>query len=189
MKAKVLCITAALSGLFVLSAIPAFAAFPASCSNVVLHGNYGFTVNGKITPPGGSAFVAQQGVSLQDFDGNGHFTAKDFIMTNGASAINPGTAVNANGFRVNESGTYTVNSDCTGSMILNQYTKFNTLAASIHIKFVLAQGGKEIREVVSGITAFPPDGPVSGIAIPATILANGTKLGRVARDTDDGDWD
>lgn len=183
MKTKMVLYVAALG--FLMLGQPVKSAGAQTCSNAILHGNYGFTVDGKIIPPGGSAFVAQQGVSSQDFDGNGHFTAKDFVMTNGVPAINPSTAVNANRFRVNESGEYTVNSDCTGSMTLNQYTKFNMLAASIHIKFVLAQGGKQVREVVSGITAFPPGAPISGITIPATILANGTKLGRV--DIDD-DW-
>ncbi|MGB7024972.1 MAG: hypothetical protein WBD73_14330, partial [Candidatus Acidiferrales bacterium] len=129
MKAKFFGIAAALSFLLFLSAAPpAFAQFHTTCSNALLRGDYGFTVDGKVIPPGGSAFVAQQGVALQHFDGNGNFKAVDFIMTNGAPAINPSTDLNANGFRANESGTYTVNSDCTGSMTLNQDTKFNTVA-------------------------------------------------------------
>jgi len=174
MKTKLFSIAAALSFLLFLSAAPAFAQFPTTCSNALLQGNYGFTVDGKIIPPGGSAFVAQQGVALQHFDGEGHFTAVDFIMTNGAPAINVSTAVNGDGFRSNENGTYTVNPDCTGSMMLNQDTKFLTLASTIQIKFVLVKGGKEIREVVTSVTAFPLGVKTN---IPATILANGKKLG------------
>ena len=173
MKAKFFGIAAALSFLLFLSAAPAFAQFPTTCSNALLRGDYSFTVDGKIIPPGGTAFVAQQGVALQHFDGEGHFTAVDFIMNNGAPAINPSTAVNSNGFRSNESGTYTVNPDCTGSMTLNQDTKFYTLASTIQIKFVLVKRGKEIREVVTSITAFPMGVKTN---VPATILANGKKL-------------
>jgi hypothetical protein len=173
MKAKLFSVTAALSFLLFLSAVSAFAQFPTTCSNALLRGDYGFTVDGKIIPPGGTAFVAQQGVALQHFDGAGNFTAVDFIMTNGVPAINPSTAVNSNGFRTNERGTYTVNPDCTGKLTLNQYTKFDTLAATIEIKFVLVKSGKEIREVVQSITAFPPSGEVN---IPATILSTGKKL-------------
>lgn len=180
MKAKFFSLTATLSFLLFLSTVPSFAQIPA-CSNALLRGDYGVTVDGKIIPPGAAAFVTQQGVALRHYDGVGNFTQVDFIMTNGAPAINPGTAVNANGFRTNESGTYTVNPDCTGSETLNQYTKFNTLAATIQVKFVLAKGGTEIREVVQSITAYP-----GGVETPvtATILANGKKLGPLDDDQD-----
>lgn len=199
MKAKLITIAAALSFLLFLSAVPAFAQFPTTCSNILLYGDYGFTVNGKIIPPepeGQTAFVAQQGVALQHFFGDGTFKAVDFIMTNGVPAINPSTAINSStGFRTNERGTYTVNPDCTGSLTLNQYTKFNTLAATIQIKFVLVKGGKEIREVVTSITAnLPCDGDtndpscvaggIETVNVPATILANGKKLGPFGGDTD-----
>lgn len=174
MKMKHFSIVAALSFLSWFGAIPALAQFPTSCSNSMLRGNYGFTVNGKIIPPGGVGFVAQQGVALQHFDGAGHFVAVDFIMTNSVPTTNqPGTAVNSNGFRINESGTYTVNPDCTGKLTLNTYTIYNTLASTIQIKFVLDRGGKEVREVVKSITAYPPSGKVN---ITATILAKGEKL-------------
>src|SRR5215469_14469596 len=174
MKGKFLSLTAALGSLLLLSTVPTFAQLPTTCSNALLRGDYGVTVDGKIIPPGANAFVAQQGVALRHYDGQGNFSQVDFIMTNGVPAINPNTAVNSNGFRTNESGTYTVNPDCTGSETLNQYTKLNTLAATIQVKFVLANGGTEIHEVVQTITAFP-----GGVETPvtATILANGRKLG------------
>jgi hypothetical protein len=177
MKVKLFSIAAALSFLFFLSAAPAFAQqLPTTCSNAMLHGNYAFTINGKIMPPGQTAFVAQQGVAMTNYDGNGNLTQVDFIMTNGVPSLNPSTAVNGNGFRENETGTYTVNPDCTGSLTINFKTKFDTPAATIQVKFVLAKSGREIREVVQSVTAFLPGGPDGGVNVPATILADGKKL-------------
>jgi hypothetical protein len=173
MKAKILEFVATLSVLLIVSASTAWSQLPATCGDYLLHGTYGFQVNGKIIPPGQTAFVKQQGVALQNFDGAGHFTAVDFIMTNGVPAINPATAVNSNGFRENESGTYTVNPDCTGSLTLNQDTKLNALTSQIQIKFVLVKGGKEIFEVVQSITAYPGGVETN---VPATIIADGKKL-------------
>jgi hypothetical protein len=193
MKAKLFTIAAALSFLFFLSAAPTFAQLPTTCSNALLRGDYGFTVDGKIIPPGGSAFVAQQGVAIVHYNGAGQFDQVDFIMTNGSPAINPGTAVNANGFRTNESGIYTVNPDCTGSFTLYQHTKFDTKAATVTGMFVLAKGGKEIRQVVKSITVYLPLGApgTSGctvapcaVNVPATILANGKKLEPLGDDSD-----
>lgn len=177
MKAKLFSITAALSFLLFLSAAPAFAQLPTTCSNAMLNGDYAFTINGKIippVPPGQTAFVAQQGVAMTHYDGVGHLRQVDFVMSNGNPAINPTTALNTStGFRTNESGTYKVNPDCTGSLTINTYTNLDKLAATIQVKFVLAKSGKEIREVVQSITAFLPTGKVT---VPATILADGKKL-------------
>lgn len=183
MKAKVFCITAALSLLLFLSVAPVFAQLPTTCSDETLHGNYAFTIKGKIVPPGQTAFVAQQGVAMTNYDGDGKLTQVDFVMTNGLPAIMPSTVVNGNGFRESENGTYTVNPDCTGSLTINTYTTSNTLAATIQVKFVLAKGGREIREVVESITAFLPNN--GKVNVPATILADGKKLGPV--DNDRGD--
>lgn len=177
MKPKFSCITA-LAFLLSLLAAPAFAQqLPTTCSNALLHGDYAFTINGQIIPPGQAAFVPQQGVAMTSYDGNGHLIQVDYVVSNAVPAINAGTAVNANGFRENESGTYTVNPDCTGSLTINFYTKFDTKAATIQIKFVLAKSGREIREIVQSITAFPPGGPQGGVNVPAAILADGKELG------------
>lgn len=178
MKTKFFCMAAALGFLLSASATGISAQqLPSTCSNAMLHGNYGFTINGQIIPPGQTAFVAQQGVAMTNYDGNGKLVQVDYVLSNGIPAINPGTAVNGNGFRENETGTYTVNPDCTGSLTINMYTKFDTKAATIQVKFVLAKSGREIREVVQSITAFPPGGPEGGVNVPATILADGRKLG------------
>ena len=49
-----------------------------------------------------------------------------------------------------------------------------TLGATIEIKFVLAQRGKEIREIATQITIYTPGGPIHPLA---AILAEGRKLG------------
>jgi hypothetical protein len=185
MKPKVFCIAAALGFLLSLSAGPIFAQeLPATCSNTMLHGNYAFTISGQIIPPGQTAFVAQQGVAMTNYDGNGKLRQVDYVMTNGVPAINMGTVVNGDGFREDEDGTYTVNPDCTGSLTINMYTKMGTKAAIIQVKFVLAKSSREIREVVQSITAFPPGAPAAGVNVPAIILANGKKLGPLYDDRD-----
>lgn len=189
MKAKVFWSIAALCFLLGSLATPMFGQLPTSCSNAMLHGNYGFTINGKIIPPGGTQFVAQQGVSMQHFDGAGNETAAvDFIMTNGVPFGGHPFVDDGNGFRGNESGTYTVNPDCTGSAKLNFYNQSDQLITTIQVQFVLANGGKEIREVVKSITLISPTACNLGeagcsVGVPATILADGKKLG--ALDNDD----
>lgn len=174
MKTKML--LSALAFVFLMLGQPVESAGAQTCSNATLYGDYAFTINGKIIPPGATQFVAQQGVAMTHYDGAGKLTQVDFLMTNGVPAINPSTDVNGHGFRTNESGTYTVNPDCTGSLTINFYTKFDTLSATINVKFVLATGGKEVREVVQSITAYPPGGPTTGVSIPATVVADGKKL-------------
>jgi hypothetical protein len=56
-----------------------------------------------------------------------------------------------------ENGTYTVNSDCTGSMVINlnvPSVPAGTSSGAINILFVISDGGRHIHEVVSQFT--PP---------------------------------
>jgi hypothetical protein len=54
-----------------------------------------------------------------------------------------------------EQGTYTVNSDCTGSMVINLNAPVTTGSTGvINIMFVISNGGRHIHEVVSQFT--PP---------------------------------
>ena len=99
------------------------------CSLETLKGRYGLTFSGLTTramvPAAIDAFVPVVGGGLVTFDGEGHLTAAETVSVGGQIAP------------VNVLGTYTVNSDCTGS--------FTTSHA--HLDLVIVRGGKEILAV------------------------------------------
>jgi hypothetical protein len=105
----------------------------ASCSNSTLKGDYGFTITGQIL--GGPLAGPVTGVAITHFDGAGNLTQEDFVVHNGVA----GTS-----FQTGETGTYTVNSDCTGSAVINIPS-----SPAINLMFVVVKRGKEIRTVVS----------------------------------------
>jgi hypothetical protein len=82
------------------------------------------------------------------FDGQGNLTQRDYQGDNiaGPDFAPPGR----------ERGTYTVNPDCTGSMVINLNVPNAPKGQSgvIWIKFVISDGGRHIHEVVSELT--PP---------------------------------
>jgi hypothetical protein len=98
------------------------------CSNASLRGNYGFQFKGTVVglgPIGGVARIT--------FDGAGNFTQTDNVTVNGFAIVpnRPG------------SGTYDVNADCTGTQTLNSGGRVT------HTKFVIAENGKEVFDVVT----------------------------------------
>jgi hypothetical protein len=85
---------------------------------------------------------------IKVFDGKGKFTQRDYI----------GDSLRTRGqidFATGETGTYTVNSDCTGSAVIN-LNVLGTLPPHgvIQVVFVICGGGRHIHEVVSEFT--PP---------------------------------
>jgi hypothetical protein len=109
-----------------------------TCSNATLQGGYGFTIQGSQTA-GGPIAGPVAGAALTIFDGQGGFSQHDAVMHNG-------TLVSGH-----ESGTYTVDDDCTG-----QFSFLNAAGVPIHTGFVIDDGGSEIRAVVlnPGTTIF-----------------------------------
>jgi hypothetical protein len=141
----------------------------ATCSNSTLKGDFGTTVGGSIAPPPNNVFVPQAGVAMMHFDGIGGFTQSDFIVINGLPS--PGHSVTASGeavFETGETGTYTVNSDCTGSATINFPG-----GRVINLAFVIASQGREWHSVVTQILAPSPSGTV---VVPAAIRSDGVKL-------------
>jgi hypothetical protein len=53
------------------------------------------------------------------FDGNGGPMQVDNAILGGISVIMPGTPLTDNGFRANETGSYSVAADCTGTAVIN----------------------------------------------------------------------
>jgi len=102
------------------------------CSNRTLSGDYGFALTGEILGPG----LQFRGVVMQHYDGKGNLTQVDHIVTGGfppAEEWTPG------------SGTYTVNSNCTGSAVIN--IPGNPLSPVL-LHFVVVKHGREIHQVV-----------------------------------------
>jgi hypothetical protein len=121
------------------------------CSNTTLKGEYAFGVTNYTVPE----VVA--GIKL--FDGNGKFTQRDYtgdsLRTMGQTDFAPPGQ---------EKGAYTVNHDCTGSMVINLNAlgvpPVTTQGGVINIMFVISDGGRHIHEVVSEFTPPGSSGPV-----------------------------
>ena len=121
-------------GMLVIFAGVALAQEQKVCSNATLQGSFGYTSTGTllesfVPPPFAGPFGE---VGRQTFDGNGTTKATATLSSNGN--INQVVAI---------SGTYAVNSDCTGSMTLN----IPSLMATLHADFVIDDNGVEIRAI------------------------------------------
>jgi hypothetical protein len=116
-----------------------------SCSNRTLQGDYGFTVEGILGIPGlpPGLGLTLRGVVMTHYDGRGNFTQMDHIVVNFIPASQDWTP---------GSGTYTVNSDCTGTAVIN--SSENPGPLTLH--FVIVKEAKEIRQVVdsNAVTAI-----------------------------------
>jgi hypothetical protein len=161
-----------------------------ACSNGMLKGTYSFRVHGELLgildATGGAHFFASpqliDGVAVQTFNGNGSFTRKDYVQNSGRPR--PGQA-NSSGFTEGETGPYTVNSDCTGTMTVNfPAASGSAQGTRIDFKIVVADEGRIIDGVVSsqflavggplvtpdGTNCYPgcdvlPQGGVEGIKV------------------------
>jgi hypothetical protein len=130
------------ANLFVLAALmlgvlgTAFANDSASCNNKLIAGSYGFTVQG--TKLGGAGPVGPQvGVAMAQFDGNGSFSQIDTVTIDGT--------VVADFTHTPATGTYTVNSDCTGTFTIN----FTDGRPPVVTSFIVVENGTEIDAVVT----------------------------------------
>jgi hypothetical protein len=107
-----------------------------ACNNKLIAGNYGFVLQG--TKLGGAGFLGQQvGVAMADFDGKGTFTQIDTV-TVGGEVVSDFTHTAA-------TGTYTVNSNCTGTFTIN----FTDGRPTVIVNFVVVDSGNEIDTVVT----------------------------------------
>jgi hypothetical protein len=112
------------------------------CTNATLHGDYAFSVANLTLP--------QVVVGIGRFDGKGGFSQADYI---GDSLRTAG----ATSFRGGETGSYTVNPDCTGSQEIDLNVPGVPIGTShgvIKNMFVISNGGRAIHGVVAEFT--PP---------------------------------
>jgi hypothetical protein len=107
-----------------------------SCSNGTLSGDYGYAAEGLLSPgPGLPPELQFRSVGLSHFNGKGNLTGVEHTVVNGTSLEIDWTA---------NSGTYTVNSDCTGKLVLNT----PNAPAPLNIFFVLVRQGREFHTVL-----------------------------------------
>ena len=117
------------------------------CSNATLNGEYAFGVL-TVASSTGPGVVA----GIKVFDGNGKFTQRDYMGNSVPAEFAPPGQ---------ETGTYTVDRDCTGSMVINLNAPVPTGSTGvINILFVISNGGRHIHEVVSEFTPPGSTGPV-----------------------------
>jgi hypothetical protein len=107
---------------------------PLKCSAGTMAGDYAYTIEGTllISP---TITLPIHGISLAHYDGRGNKTQLDHVVVNGQEPQEEWTP---------GSGTYTVNEDCTGS----QEVFINGGSDPIRSHFIIANGGREIREVI-----------------------------------------
>lgn len=108
-----------------------------SCSNATIKGSYGYTLSGtRPVPFGPNAGQIEQliGAGVRHHDGMGNFTQVDTVK----GAIAGAVVENAT------SGTYVVNSDCSGAFVLFIPGPNITVEA----RFVVVNNGKEVKWIV-----------------------------------------
>jgi hypothetical protein len=110
------------------------------CSNATLKGAYAFSVLTIVaaSPPGPGVVVG-----LGTFDGRGGFTQIDY-PGNGGTVLGLDEK-----FRTGQTGSYTVNRNCTGFMTID-------LGATVGVTtnaFVMSNGGRSIHAVIAAFTA------------------------------------
>jgi hypothetical protein len=130
-------VTAASLTLAVYSQTPAGAVSPQFsgpglvCSNMTLKGDWGATVEGTVVGPN----ILFRGLARAHFDGKGHFTQVDHIVSDGMAPADEWTP---------GSGTYTVNPDCTGSSVISSGSNPNPIVTH----FIIVDNGKKTIGVV-----------------------------------------
>jgi hypothetical protein len=116
------------------------------CSNATLQGEYAFGVTSYTSnlPP-----TVVAGIKI--FDGNGHFTQRDYGGNTSPAEFSP---------KGQEQGTYIVNRDCTGGLVINLNAPVPSGSTGvIKVLFVISDGGRHIHEVVSEFTPPGSGGP------------------------------
>jgi len=120
--------------MFALAVAP-FSAIPADasvCNNATIRGDYAYTIHGQVFVPNGPV-LAIDGLARTTFDGQGNVFELDAVAANGNMA--PGWVPNT--------GIYSVNPDCTGTI-----TVTNGNQPLIHLQIIISQSGNTIHEMV-----------------------------------------
>jgi hypothetical protein len=116
-----------------LAASSAVTAQASVCNNSTIRGSYAYTIHGQVFIPNGPTLFID-GLAKTTFNGEGYLTELDAVAVNGNVA--PGWVPNT--------GTYSVNPDCTGTI-----TVTNGNQPEIHLQIIVAQSGNTIHEMVT----------------------------------------
>jgi len=108
-------------------------AYAGVCNNATIQGTCAFTIHGTILNSDGSTLFVD-GLAKTTFDGKGNLIQLDAVAVNGNVA--PGWASNT--------GTYSVNPDCTGT-----FTVTNGSQAPVHLQMIVAHSGNTIHDMVT----------------------------------------
>jgi hypothetical protein len=104
------------------------------CSNRTLFGDYGYASEGVLLPAPGVSLQFRS-VGMTHFDGKGNLTWVEHTVVNGTPLQAGWTAA---------SGTYTVNSDCTGTAVVNTPNS----PVPLNLAFMVVREGKEMHSVL-----------------------------------------
>ena len=147
------------------------------CTDTILTGDYAFTISGQIFVPNGLV-IQREGIAMTHFDGAGNLSQVDLVLSSPNGVAPPGFTLPIDpvtGFHTQEKGTYTVYSDCTGTLTINFPAATSDVGpipgAIIVAKFALSNGGRAIHAIVTKLTPPGAPGPVS-----ALIHSEGHKL-------------
>jgi hypothetical protein len=140
----------------------------ANCDNGSLQGQYAFKVQGANVGVFDSAGTLHpfaspllvNGVGQFTFDGNGSLTKVDYNVGNGTPSITPAIPLTEDGFRTGQTGSYSVDEDCTGNLLFNVPG-----GRVVQIAFALVDYGQGVLGVVKAEHAP---------SLPAAIVPAGT---------------
>jgi hypothetical protein len=147
------------------------------CSDATLNGDYAFTISGTIWMPdstGAVQVIQRDGIAMTHFNGTGGLTQVDFVLSspNAKKPAVPPPTDPVTGFHTEETGTYKVYSDCTGTFTIN------SAGPVITVKFVLSDHGWSIHTIVTSLILPGHTEPV-----PALIHSEGNKVGRIREES------
>jgi hypothetical protein len=105
------------------------------CSNQTLSGSYGGTSEGALMPAPGVS-LSFRSLQIARFDGKGNVTWGEHTVIGGV-LLEPG-------FGTTATGTYTVNPDCTGALVVDTPNS----PVPLNLGMVVVKGGTEIHMVL-----------------------------------------
>jgi hypothetical protein len=144
--------TIALSVVLVAASVPGAAASGPHCSSKTATGSWGFTSTGSIPVIGPVAAVG-----IFTADGSGNLSGSQTRSLAGAIADETFT------------GTYTVNSDCTGTDVIQVYES-GVLVRTSTLKVVYDQNGREARAIFQSVV-LP-----NGTSLPAVLTIEAKRI-------------
>jgi hypothetical protein len=130
--------------LFLTLAAAASAQGGSSCWNAGLAGAWGFTETGTVINPATLAAVPAATVGIYTFDPAGSFTGTQYASLGGTVS------------QETKRGTYTVNANCTATLLLSVYDQSgNTLLRTSIWEIVLVEYATEMRGMATSLHTGP----------------------------------